>query len=215
MLKLFLNGKAEANFNLLRHYGLFSYLFPALDKLLNKKPDGPEIALIKQVLSNTDKRINAGKKVTPAYLIAAFLWYPLQAQTKRITAQGETPFNAFNIAMNQILSESAKAIAVPKRFTIGAREIWQLQHRFDKRGGQRAFRLTQQPRFRAAKDFFCLRAQYEPELAELAAWWDNYTEQDAGNQKRMVGELNKGAKTSSFRRRRPRKPKTNNAKRND
>ncbi|MDE3272182.1 polynucleotide adenylyltransferase PcnB [Pseudoalteromonas sp. G4] len=215
MLKLFLNGKAEANFNLLRHYGLFSYLFPALDKLLNKKPDGPEIALIKQVLSNTDKRINAGKKVTPAYLIAAFLWYPLQAQTKRITAQGETPFNAFNIAMNQILSESTKAIAVPKRFTIGAREIWQLQHRFDKRGGQRAFRLTQQPRFRAAKDFFCLRAQYEPELTELAAWWDNYTEQDAGNQKRMVGELNKGGKNSSFRRRRPRKPKANNAKRHD
>ncbi|MEI4548602.1 polynucleotide adenylyltransferase PcnB [Pseudoalteromonas spongiae] len=216
MLKLFLNGKAEDNFHLLRQYGLFTYLFPALDKLLNKHPDGTEYQLVTQVLKNTDKRINAGKKVTPAYLIAAFLWYPLQSLANRITAQGETPFNAFNMAMNQILSESAKSLAVPKRFTIGAREIWQLQHRFDKRGGQRAFRLTQQPRFRAAKDFFCLRAQFEPELAELAKWWDNYTEQDAGSQKRMVSDLNKGAKSGgNYRRRRPRKAKSNNAKRHD
>ena len=122
--------------------------------------------------------------------------------------------------MNQILSDSAKAIAVPKRFTIGAREIWQLQHRFDKRGGQRAYRLTQQPRFRAAKDFFCLRAQFEPELAELATWWENYAEQDAGNQKRMVSDLNKSSKSSksgNYRRRRPRKakPKNTASKNND
>lgn len=216
MLKLFLNGKALANFELLRHYGLFAYLFPALDSYLNKSPEGSEYQLIRQVLINTDKRINSGKKITPAYLIAAFLWYPLQAQTKQLTAQGETPFNAFNAAMNQILSDSAKAIAVPKRFTIGAREIWQMQHRFDKRSGQRAFRLTQQPRFRAAKDFFCVRAQFEPELKELADWWQQYVEHDVANQKKMVSDLGAGhKKPGSYRKRRPRKNKPTHKQRNN
>jgi poly(A) polymerase len=209
MLKLFLNGKAEANFSMLRHYGLLSHLFPAVEALLKKQPDGIEYQLMNQVLINTDKRINAGKKVTPAYLIAAFLWYPLQAKIKQLISQGETSFDAFNIAANQVLSDNSQAIAAPKRFTIGAREIWQLQYRFDKRGGQRAYRLTQQPRFRAAKDFLCLRSQFEPELVELATWWDNFTEQDPTNQKRMVGELGASSKKGkpSHYRRRPNKAK--------
>lgn len=62
ILKLFLNGKAEANFLMLRKYGLFRSLFPELDKILDKNPSGLEHTLIQQMFQNTDKRINADKK---------------------------------------------------------------------------------------------------------------------------------------------------------
>ncbi|MFP5303946.1 polynucleotide adenylyltransferase PcnB, partial [Cobetia sp. SIMBA_158] len=78
-------------------------------------------------------------------------------------------------------------IAVPKRFTLGARDIWHIQHRLDKRAGQRAYRLTQQPRFKAAYDFLLLRVDAgETEHKELAQWWTQYLSQDINGQKDMV-----------------------------
>lgn len=189
MLKLFLNGKAQQNFHLMREYDLFKYFFPALDEILEKSPQGTEYQLVEKMFINTDLRINSGKKITPAYLIAALLWYPLQAQFNKLKKQGESEFDAYNHAMNKVLSQSAGHIAVPKRFTLGARDIWHIQARFDKRNGQRAYRLSQQPRFRAAKDFLSLRAQFEPELQALSQWWESYVEQDVNTQKEMVASL--------------------------
>ncbi|MFM9597474.1 polynucleotide adenylyltransferase PcnB, partial [Streptomyces scabiei] len=48
-LKLFLNGKAEENFLMLRRYNLFKSLFPALDSILDKNPGGLEFSLIQQM----------------------------------------------------------------------------------------------------------------------------------------------------------------------
>jgi poly(A) polymerase len=211
VLKLFLNGKAEANFLMLRQYGLFRALFPALDKILEANPNGLEQAFVQQMFQNTDKRINADKKVTPAFIFAALLWFPLLAITKKLQAEEQlSEYDAFAQAMNKVLSESAQHIAVPKRFTLGARDIWHIQHRLDKRAGQRAYRLTQQPRFKAAYDFLLLRVDAgETEHKELAQWWTQYLSQDINGQKDMVKNLGhqggpKPRKRS--RRRAPRKP---------
>lgn len=202
MLKLFLNGKAHANFLMLREYGLLEYLFPQLDSLLNNTQDETPLQLIEQMLINTDKRISQDKKVTPAYLVAAFLWFPLQHLTNKLRDKGASPFDAINQAVNIVLSESARVIAVPKRFTMATREIWLMQARFEKRTGQRAMRLLQEPRFRAAMDFYNLRAQFSPELKDCATWWQSYAEKDQQGQKSMVAELG-----NSNRKPGPRKPR--------
>lgn len=191
VLKLFLNGKAEANFLMLRKYGLFNALFPALNKILDKNPNGFEHTFIQQMFQNTDKRINADKKVTPAFIFAALLWFPLLARTKKLQAQAQlSEYEAFAQAMNKVLSENAQHVAVPKRFTLGARDIWHIQHRLDKRAGQRAYRLTQQARFKAAYDFLLLRVDAgETEQTELANWWTLYLSQDINGQKEMVKNL--------------------------
>ena len=191
VLKLFLNGKAEANFLMLRKYGLFNALFPSLNKILDKNPNGFEHAFILQMFQNTDKRINADKKITPAFIFAALLWFPLLACTKKLQAQDQlSEYEAFAQAMNKVLSENAQHVAVPKRFTLGARDIWHIQHRLDKRAGQRAYRLTQQARFKAAYDFLLLRVDAgETEQTELAQWWTQYLSQDINGQKDMVKNL--------------------------
>ncbi|GKW52357.1 poly(A) polymerase I [Pseudoalteromonas sp. NCCP-2140] len=206
-LKLFLNGKAEENYLMLRQYGLFKALFPALDKILDANPEGFEHTFILQMFKNTDKRINADKKVTPAFIFAALLWFPLLSITKKLQQRDQlSEYDAFAQAMNKVLSENAQQVAVPKRFTLGARDIWHIQQRLDKRGGQRAYRLTQQPRFKAAYDFLLLRVQAgEEQQKELADWWTTYLSQDINGQKEMVKSL--GHQGGPKRRRRPRKKK--------
>jgi len=208
-LKLFLNGKAEQNFIMLREYGLFKSLFPELDKLIAKNPDGFEETFIKQMFINTDKRINAEKKVTPAFIFAALLWFPLLAKAKQLQQQEQlSEYDAYAQAMSKVLSENAQHIAVPKRFTLGARDIWHIQHRLDKRGGQRAYRLTQQPRFKAAYDFLLLRVQAgEEQQSQLATWWTDYLNQDINGQKNMVKALGNQGAPRGRRRSRKRTPK--------
>ena len=209
-LKLFLNGKAEENFLMLRRYGLFKSLFPALDSILDKNPEGLEHSLIQQMFRNTDERINADKKVTPAFIFAALLWFPLLKIATKLQQQEQlSEFDAYAQAMNKVLSENAQHIAVPKRFTLGARDIWHIQQRLDKRSGQRAFRLTQQPRFKAAYDFLLLRVQAgEQQHQELAHWWSDYLNKDINGQKDMVRALgSQGAPKGRRRSRRRSSPK--------
>jgi len=208
ILKLFLNGKAQQNFLMLRKYGLFKSLFPELDRILDKNPGGLEETFIKQMFANTDIRINAEKKVTPAFVFAALLWFPLVERTEKIRRQEQlSEYDAFAQAINKVLSENAQHIAVPKRFTLGARDIWHIQQRLDKRAGQRAYRLTQQPRFKAAYDFLLLRVDAgETEHTELAQWWTQYLSQDINGQKEMVREL--GHQGGPKPRKRPRRRTT-------
>ncbi|MCK8129050.1 polynucleotide adenylyltransferase PcnB [Pseudoalteromonas sp. 2CM39R] len=208
ILKLFLNGKAQQNFIMLRQYGLFKSLFPELDRILDKNPGGLEETFIKQMFANTDIRINADKKVTPAFVFAALLWFPLIERTEKIRRQEQlSEYDAFAQAINKVLSENAQHIAVPKRFTLGARDIWHIQQRLDKRAGQRAYRLTQQPRFKAAYDFLLLRVDAgETEHTELAQWWTQYLGQDINGQKEMVREL--GHQGGPKPRKRPRRRTT-------
>ena len=154
------------------------------------------------MFANTDVRINGDKKVTPAFIFAALLWFPLLERCQLLMQRDQLPhFEALAAAMNQILSENAQHVAVPKRFTLGARDIWHIQHRFDKRGGQRAYRLSQQPRFKAAYDFMLLLVDSgQEDLKELADWWSAYLNADVNGQKMMVKAL--GGNNRPRRRRR-------------
>ncbi|PCK29846.1 poly(A) polymerase [Pseudoalteromonas piscicida] len=208
-LKLFLNGKAEENFLQMREYGLFSQLFPALDKILSRPESEFERRFIQQMFANTDSRINANKKVTPAFIYAALLWFPILEKSQALAADGMNEYDAFMQAINHVLAENAKHVAVPKRFTLGARDIWHIQQRLDKRSGQRAYRLSLQPRFKAAYDFLLLRVESgEQDQSELAAWWTDYLKSDVNGQKEMVRNLGNQGKPKRRPRRKPkRKPK--------
>ena len=204
-LKLFLSGKALRTFELLQSYGLFKPLFPVLDKVLNNT-DSREYQFIQQVLKNTDNRINNDQRVTPAFLLAVFLWYPLEEHfQKLVNESGLQPHDAFNVAMSEILSQQTQRVMIPKRFSIAMREIWQLQQRLPKRFGRRAQQLINHPRFRAAYDFLLLRGEIEGgDALEVAQWWTQYQEASPEQRKKMA---NSGGDASTRRRRPRRKPK--------
>jgi len=207
-LKLFLSGKGEDTFLMLHEYGLIEPLFPQLAPFL-KDENSREMQFVRRVLANTDERINSNQRVTPAFLYAALLWYPLEEQSQRLQSEsGLNAFDAFNIASGEVISRQIQRIMIPKRFSTVIRDIWILQQRLPKRFGRRAFQLLTHPKFRAGYDFLLVRGQIEGgDLLELAQWWTHFQHADNGKQKGMLNALRKsegGAKGPP--RKRKRKP---------
>ena len=190
VLKLLLSGQGLETYKLLYQYHLFEPLFPQLAPLL-KHADSRESQFIEQVLTNTDNRINTGQRVTPAFIFAAFMWYPLEERCQQHMVEGGLSyFDAFNLALNDVLHRQIQRIMIPKRFSIPIREIWQLQLRLPKRYGRRAYQMLEHPRFRAAYDFLLLRGQIEGgDLLELAEWWTEFQEADEDQRKDMLQTL--------------------------
>jgi len=204
-LKLFLSGKGEATFMMLREYGLIDPLFPQLTPFL-KDENSREMQFIRRVLANTDERINSNQRVTPAFLYAALLWYPVEEQSQRLQAEsGLNAHDAFNIASGDVIARQTQRIMIPKRFSTVVRDIWILQQRLPKRFGRRAFQLLSHPKFRAGYDFLLARGQTEGgDLLELAQWWTHFQHAENGKQKGMLNALRKteGAKGAPKRRKR-------------
>lgn len=191
-LKLMLSGQGLATYKMLQQYQLLQQLYPV--SFVNGDDPKSE-ALIHAALANTDERIQADKRVTPAFLYAAILWYPVEQKTQEILTESGLPFNdAFLMAMNEVLDFQVKSVAIPKRFTSTMRDIWVLQTRMSKRYGKHAYRIFHHPKFRAAYDFLQLRADNEGgELVELFEWWTDFQEQDEDGKRSMVAKLSKPA----------------------
>jgi poly(A) polymerase len=204
VLKLFHSGMALETFEMLRHYRLFGYLFPATEAALEQEENGFPITFVARALGNTDKRIREGKPVTPAFLMAALLWEPVRQAAAELEKQGENPVPALAIAGDQVISDQVKRIAFPRRFSSQAKEIWTLQPRFDMRRGKRPQRLMANPRFRAAYDFLVLRAESGEADPELAKWWTDIQEVEPAQQADMVAPETRPRRR---RRRRSAKPK--------
>ena len=203
MVKLYQCGKAEPAQNLLVQYGLFMHLFPQSHHLIEKKT-WPIHEFITVALQSTDKRIQDDKPVTPAFIFAALLWFPLLQHASELRNSGIEPLPALEQAMSFVISEQNKFVTIPKRFTQVMREIWLLQFRFEKRTGHRAFGLLEHPRFRAAYDFMALRALAGDEAIALADWWTTFQDVSPEQQQEMVDSLS-SIEQSKPKRRRPKK----------
>jgi len=196
ILKLFLGGRAWPTYQVLVRNNLWEPLFPGLFP----DPAAPPV-LVEQAMKNTDDRIAQGKPVTPGFLFAAFLWANVESRAEQLVAEGMAPVEALAAAGEEAIVAQARRVAIHRRFSTIAKEIWCMQPRFRKRRGKRALKLMSERRFRAAYDFLLLRAMENPELQELADWWTTIQEVDTDERHKMVSPAGKR------RSRRPRKRK--------
>ncbi len=207
MLKLFQSGYAAQTYALMREYGLFQELFPLTERGLEEDNAAMGL-LLPRALENTDRRIAEDKPVTPAFLFAALLWPAIALETKGLD-QAANRATAWVQAVDFVVREQVRIIALPKRFSFPMREIWEMQPRFARRHGRNPFRLLENKRFRAAYDFLLLRAEIGEEAQELAQWWTDFQTADGDARERMVDAIQPpetvpGVKKSRRRRRRRR-----------
>ena len=173
MLKLLFSGHALNGIEKLRALGLHLGILPVLDTLF---ADASAKAFVVLALQRTDERIAADKGVSPPFLFAALFWWPMVQRWRMLEAKGVRPLQAMHEAMDDVLDQQRKTLAVPRRLDPLIKELWLAQPRFPHRSQRQAFRTLTHPRFRASYDFYALRAEAGNADAdkEIAAWWERF-----------------------------------------
>lgn len=211
VLKLFHSGVGLEVFEKLRHFGLFTYIFPQTHHLLTQEDQGFPRMLVIEALKSTDERVRSGKGVNPSFLFAAMLWEPMLQRMEQHLAEGFSRQDAMFAAAADVIEQQNTATMVPKRFMSQIKEIWSLQFRLPNRSGTRAQRLYEHPRFRAAYDFMGIRLEAgDDALKEVFDWWTDFQDKDPIAQVAFANDV----KGPSKRQRRPRRGRNYYRKKN-
>jgi poly(A) polymerase len=189
-LKLFLNGHGVRSLEVLRRRGLLDVLLPATASYLNKHPGGLVEKVLVEGLRNTDERAQAGKPVTPTYLFALLLYGPIAREIEASPPQHWHEIHTILEACDRAVREAYKHMSIPRRFSLGLREMFALQPRLEHPRGRRALRVLEHPRFRAAYDLLLLRADHGLASPEIAKWWTRIQEVSGEERARMADEMN-------------------------
>jgi poly(A) polymerase len=198
ILKLFFTGNSLETYQSLCRYEVFRYLFPASAAEVETNPAAGK--LLDLAFTSTDRRIAELKSVNPAFLLAAILWPALQKEYHRNLSGKMPPMVAMHQATQSVISNQIDQIAIPKRFSIPMREIWEFQLRLGKR--RRAKVLVSHKRFRAAYDFVLLREQTGEDLQGLGQWWTDFQAADDEQREQMLNGNRKGNQHSKSSKRR-------------
>jgi len=188
-LKLFLTGHGVRSYEVLRRRGLLAALLPTVDSYAAAHPGNLVEQLLVQGLRNTDERVRADKPVTPTFLFALLIYGPVARIIEAMPPQHWHETGAILDACDQALREAQTRIAIPRRFCLGAREMFALQPRLEHPRGRRALRVLEHPRFRAAYDMLLLRAQLGLASQETADWWTRLQEVSNQERENMADEL--------------------------
>jgi poly(A) polymerase len=164
--------------------------------------------LLVRALAGADQRLAEKQPISPAFLFAALLWEPLQEQMHRPQAEGSDEHEALQTAADLVIQAQLRHTALPRRYSLPMREVWELQLRMAFITGKRPLRLFAHPRFRAAYDFLLLRAETDDaRAAELADWWTRFLALDEAGRVRATQPAAKEVSNKKDKPRRRRKPR--------
>ncbi|MGE8548224.1 polynucleotide adenylyltransferase PcnB [Alcaligenes sp. Marseille-Q7550] len=167
-LKLLNCGHAMDCIRRLQDEGLHNKLLPMVEPVL-RLPDGE--AFLDMALARTDSRVRAGKSASPSFIYACLLWKLVQKDWLLRCDKGEHPQQALLEAADAVIESQTRVMPIQKRYQSDMREIWFMQPRFERVANRAIWRMTEQPRFRAAVDFLQLRAEAKEVDSVLAQWW--------------------------------------------
>jgi poly(A) polymerase len=210
-LKLFLSGHGARSLEVLRRHGLLEVLLPATHRYLDQHAGSVVEKLLIQGLKNTDDRAQVGKPVTPTFLFALLLYGPIAREIESTPPERWHELHTILDACDRAIRDAQRHMSIPRRFSLGVREMFALQPRLEHPRGRRALRVLEHPRFRAAYDLLLLRAQYGLAPREIADWWTRIQEVSGDERGRMADALapqggppRQGARRGPRRRRRRR-----------
>jgi poly(A) polymerase len=188
-LKLFLTGHGAKSFGVLQRRGLLATLLPTVAAYFESHPGSLVEKLLLRGLGNTDARVMADKPVTPTFLFALLLYGPIAGIIESTPPERWHELGTILDACDRAVREAQTHVAIPKRFTLGVREMFALQPRLEHPRGRRALRVLEHPRFRAAYDLLLLRSDFGLAAAEMAKWWTRVQEVSAEERGRMADAL--------------------------
>ncbi len=188
-LKLFLTGHGAKSLHVLQRRGLLRVLYPTVSEYLDRHAGSLVEKLLVAGLENTDQRVQAGKPVTPTFLFALLLYGPIARHIEAQPPQRWHDTGAILDACDRAVYEAQQRVTIPKRFSMGIRDMYAMQPRLEQPRGRRALRTLEMTRFRAAFDLLLLRAQIGMAPKATADWWTRLQEVGPEERERMVEKL--------------------------
>jgi len=185
-LKLFLNGGGVRSLEVLRQRGLLAALLPSVDAYLESNRGAAAEKLLVRGLANTDLRVRAGKAVTPSFLFALLLYGPIARLIEAAPPERWHDVATILDACDRAVRDAQAHVLIPRRFSLGVREMFALQPRLEHPRGRRALRVLEHPRFRAAYDLLLLRVQAGLAVQERADWWTRLQEVSPEDREQMT-----------------------------
>jgi poly(A) polymerase len=193
VLKLFLNGSGETTLVVLRRRGLLKVLLPSVEAYLASDRGPASEGLLLRGLANTDSRVREGRAVTPSFLFALLLYGPIARLIEAAPPERWHDIPTILEACDRAVREAQKHVLIPRRFSLGLREMFALQPRLEHPRGRRTLRVLEHPRFRAAYDLLLLRAQSGLASQERADWWQRLQEVAPEERDEMIAALDQAA----------------------
>jgi poly(A) polymerase len=188
-LKLFLNGGGVRSLEVLRQRGLLAALLPSVDAYLESNRAAAAEKLLVRGLANTDLRVRDGKAVTPSFLFALLLYGPIARLIEAAPPERWHDVATILEACDRAVRDAQAHVLIPRRFSLGLREMFALQPRLEHPRGRRALRVLEHPRFRAAYDLLLLRVQAGLAVQERADWWTRLQEVSAEEREQMTASV--------------------------
>lgn len=168
IIKLFFYGAAYSTYKALEAYDILSTIFPGCPK----KTTAQFITFLKTALKTMDKRFFQEKTLTPAFLLAVFLWLPFQTRFQSLQKKYSLS-TVLHKSIRQVIEEQKSVFPISKRFKQMIRQIWILQFKFEKYNKKKAEKIKQQRYFKAALDFLIIRAHRTPALKSIVSQWED------------------------------------------
>ncbi len=186
LVKLSCGGHAVATFRMLREFGIDQALFSCPPVAEDEARDPPD-RLVALALRNSDDRIARDLGVTPGFLLAALLWPTLRRKLDPV--EGEPNLAHLLECAEQVFLDQLQYTAIPRRISYYSKEIWELQHRLQRKERRSAKYCFNHPRFRAAYDFLLLREQSGEDCDGMGQWWTDFQEVDEERRNLMIEQL--------------------------
>ena len=186
--KLFHHAHAIESWETLREHGFIPMLLPLTANAMQQNARCESFVL--HALENTDRRVQQGKPVIPAFFFAVALWHSYQNERRRHKRVPRGKAGVSYIA-EKVFRKQYPTIAIPKRVTAIIVEIWDLQWHLAMRRASAIEDLLNHRRFRAAYDFLLLREAIGEVDPALTHWWTQIQNKNEAGRQKMVLALPK------------------------
>tara|TARA_Y100000991_G_C21968719_1_gene348265 strand:- start:194 stop:1477 length:1284 start_codon:yes stop_codon:yes gene_type:complete len=168
--KLFYRGNGLKNYHALQEYRLFDVIFPKTAC----EPGGYGDAFCQQAFYNADSRHQKGLTLSPVFLFAIILWCSFKKRMGGMYYKHRQFEAQLDHCLKQVCYIQKQRIMMSQKLTIGLKDVYKMQYVFNDKTQLKTRRHASHPRFRAAIDFFILRAQLGEVDPYLAMDWLDY-----------------------------------------
>lgn len=163
VIKIYYSGHAKEANHLLNELGILEVLIPSFAHLKRKKE---AMTLWMTMATNADKRFKDERRLSVTYLFACLFW-PMM-----IEGALKSRMQRFSIKLaDQVLADTI--LDIPLRIKEDIFEMWGNQFLFKlKHKAPRSLRNSK--RLRASYELLCQRAMIDPNLADIAMFWEEH-----------------------------------------